>query len=65
MQYCETLIKSHSYDKALKYIIKYKVPNFKSNHDIYLVIAREILKSPNVSIETYSMLREMLYKLVN
>jgi len=64
MLYCENLIKSHNYDKAVKYIIKYKVPNFKSNYDIYLVIAKEILKSKDVSIETYSMLREMLYKLV-
>jgi len=65
MLYCESLIKSHNYEKAVKYIVKYKVPNYESNYDIYLLITKEILKSINVSIETYSMLREMLYKLVN
>jgi len=65
MLYCENLIKLHNYEKAVKYIIKYKVPNFKTNYDTYLIITKEILKSTNVSIETYSMLREMLYKLVN
>jgi len=64
MLFCENLIKSHNYEKAIKYIIKYKVPNFKANYDIYLIIAKEILKSTNVSIETYSLLREMLYKLI-
>jgi len=65
MLYCDNLIKLHNCEKAVRYIIKYKVPNYKSNYDKYLTITKEILKSTNVSIETYSMLREMLYKLVN
>ncbi|KAJ3029187.1 hypothetical protein HK097_005841, partial [Rhizophlyctis rosea] len=63
LRHSVTKIQDHDFGSAVSMILKYDVPTQPQNHDVYLRLAREILKSGKESPETVTSLREVLFKL--